>query len=115
MKDANFVEILPFDEAEILDDEPSLPRFGFRVVGLSKSRNAVMLGLPPDASRAMRIIERPPHMVQVRLLACDPRAGAKYPAVKGAEETKHYLNVFQAFVKKRTGDFDEWKASEPGG
>ncbi len=115
MKDANFVEILPFDEVEILDEEPSLPRFGFRVVGLSKSRNAVVLGLPPDSSVGTRLIERPPHMVQVRLLSCDPRTGARYPAARGTEETKHYLSVFQAFVKKRTGDFDEWRASESGG
>ena len=109
MRDANFVDILPFDEVEILDGEPSLPRVGFRVVGMSKSRNSVMLVLRAGADRETKTIERPPYRIQVRLLACDPRTGAKYPTSKGEAEAKHYVTVFEAFVKKRTGDFDEWR------
>ena len=112
MKDTNFIEILPFDEVEILYEEPSLPKSGFRVVGLSKSHNLVTLGLLDKAGHIRNIIERPPHSVRVHLLACDPRGGAKYPTGSATEETKHYLSVIQAFVKKRTGDFDEWQASE---
>jgi len=113
MKDTNFIEILPFDEVEILEEEFSLPKSRFQVVGLSKSRNLVTLGLSDKAGHFIGIIERLPHQVQVCLLDCDPRSGAKCPATDGTEEARRYLGVYQAFVKKRTGDFDEWRALGP--
>jgi hypothetical protein len=112
MKDTNFIEILPFDEVEIIDVEPSPLNPIYRVVGLSKSLELVTLALVDKEGHVIGTTQRRPHMVHVRLLACDPRTGAKYPSSNGAEETKHYLSVFQAFVRKRTGDFDEWQASE---
>jgi hypothetical protein len=115
MKDTNFVEILPMDEVEILDPETPLPKFGYRVIGLSKSRNLVTLKFQEKTGLPSKVIERPPHRVSVRLMSSDPRAGAKYPISSGDKETQHYLSVIQAFVKKRTGDFDEWKSPESGG
>lgn len=113
MQDTNFIDILPFDEVEILDHEPSMPNLRYRVVGLSRSKNLVTLARTDDAGHVTHTLELPPHMVHVLLLAWDPRSGAKYSADMGMEESKHYLNVFQAFVNLRTGDFDEWRASEP--
>jgi hypothetical protein len=114
MKDTNFVEILPYDEAEILGEELSGPKTRYRVVGLSKSRNLVTLGLFDDAGRMTTTIDCPPHRVEVRLLSPDPRAGAKYPTGSETDEAKHYVSIYQAFVKMRTGGFDEWRAAQQG-
>jgi hypothetical protein len=114
MKDTTFIEILPYDEVEILGEEPLLPNSRYRVVGLSRSRNLVAVELRDSGGRVSKTIDCPPHRVKVHLLACDPRAGAKISSDSGPEETKHFVSVYEAFVKKRTGDFDEWRAQEQG-
>ena len=110
MKDTNGIEILPYDEAEILDGENSLPRLGLRVVGLSSSRKVVTLGLLDNEGRVTRYVERAPQRVLIRLVTCDPRLGVIYPSGKTMDEMREYLKVIQAYMKKRAGEFDEWLA-----
>jgi len=110
MKDTNFIEVLPFDEVEILDEGPPLGGVRFRVTGLSKSQNVVTLGLLDTEGHVVKTLMRPPYQLRTLLVSTDPRTGAKYPVEKTEEDRSRYMSVYQAFVKKILGDFDEWKA-----